>query len=245
MAKLRVPSIQHMARNYRDDPSKIHKALVRLAEHPPTFNYNALFAAVRDLLALNVPYEQVVDGITRIARADVRENLLSVMPLIQEHFSDVSPDFVQTVARRYYPVGRGLMVPFEPPLMYGVGGQFYFPWFSFWRSNPLATEKLSLFVTLVDEVLLQDPDLDHARFEILDFSAPKVKAPRELKIIDARDVPRLDDARKKEMLDIFAEGYFRALEELSMPKPGDMSDKKPSRESSYDPDQPTFFDLPK
>ena len=66
---------------------------------------------------------------------------------------------------RHYPVGRGLMVPFEPPLVYGIGGQLYFPWFSFWRRNPLSDERLSLFVTLVDEVLLQDPDLDTARLQ--------------------------------------------------------------------------------
>lgn len=48
------------------------------------------------------------------------------------------------------------MVPFEGPMIYGVGGQLYFPWFSFWRRNPLANERLSLFVTLVEEVLLQD-----------------------------------------------------------------------------------------
>jgi hypothetical protein len=37
-------------------------------------------------------------------------------------------------------------------------GQVYFPWFSFWRSNPLADASLSLFVMVVEEVLLQDPD---------------------------------------------------------------------------------------
>jgi hypothetical protein len=116
----------------------------------------------------------VVEGIRRgIKREAVRNNLLGVLPLIRDHFADVAPDFIQAIDRRYYPVGRGLMVPFEPPMIYGVGGQLYFPWFSFWRQNPLAKERLSLFVTLVEEVLLQDPDLETARFEVLDFSAPK------------------------------------------------------------------------
>ena len=77
-----------------------------------------------------------MEGIRRsVRRVSVRDNLLGVMPLIRDHFEGVSPDFFQTVERRYYPVGRGLMVPFDPPMIYGVGGQLYFPWFQF-----LATE---------------------------------------------------------------------------------------------------------
>lgn len=240
MADLRVPSVQHLARNWRDDPVMIARLLVRLARNPPTFSYNPLYLAVRDLLVLGVPYEQVVEGIRRIKREDVRNNLLGVLPLIQDHFAGISPDFYQTIDRRYYPVGRGLMVPFDPPMIYGVGGQLYFPWFSFWRQNPLAKERLSLFVTLVDEVLLQDPDLETARFEILDFSCPGPKAPRTLTIIDARDIPRVDDARKNAMLEAFAEGYFQALAALSgsAPPPPEDRDEPPPP----DPNQPGLFD---
>jgi hypothetical protein len=241
MAELRVPSIQHLARNWRDEPVAIAKTLVRLALNPPRFNYNPLYSAVQDLLILGVPYDQVVEGIRRITRVKVRDNLLSVLPLIRDHFAGVSPDFYQTIDKRYYPVGRGLMVPFEPPMIYGVGGQLYFPWFSFWRQNPLAKERLSLFVTLVDEVLLQDPDLETARFEILDFSCPGPKAARTLIVVDARDIPRVDHARKTTMLEAFAEGYFRALEALAgapSPPEGDRRDDGPSP----DPDQPGLFD---
>ncbi|HEU0216670.1 MAG TPA: hypothetical protein VFQ90_08415 [Stellaceae bacterium] len=155
MTGLRVPTVQHLARNWRRDVASIARLLVRLALNPPRFNYNPLYSAVRDLLVLGVPYQQVEEGIRRgIRRLTVRDNLLSVLPLISDHFADVRPDFCQTIEKRYYPVARGLMVPFEPPMIYGVGGQIYFPWFSFWRQNPLAQERLSLFVTLVDEILL-------------------------------------------------------------------------------------------
>lgn len=239
MAELRIPSVQHLARNWRSDPATIARALVRLVLNPPRFNYNPLYAAVRDMLVLGVPYDDVVKGIKKIKREKVRENLLSVLPLIRDHFSGVSPDFYQTVDKRFYPVGRGLMVPFEPPMIYGVGGQLYFPWFSFWRQNPLAKERLSLFVTLVDEILLQDPDLENARFEILDFSCPAPKKPRTLSVIDARDIPRLSAARKLVMLESFAEGYFRALEELAGARPS----SPPEREDrTSNPNQMGLFD---
>jgi len=237
MAELRVPTLQHLARNWRQQARFIASALVRLVENPPRFNYNPLYSAVRDLLVLGVPYDQVLEGIRKIKRESVRNNLLSVMPLIRDHFAGVHPDFCQAVDRRYYPVGRGLMVPFEPPMIYGVGGQLYFPWFSFWRSNPLADERLSLFVTLVEEVLLQDPDLETAHFEILDFSAADSKSPRELTVISARDIPRIEDTRKTEMLEIFAEGYFQALETLSGRTPPPSEDRPPHHP---DPDQPSF-----
>ena len=240
MAALKVPSLQHLARNWRSDPDGVRRALVALATNSPTFSYNALHGATRDLLVFGLPVEQVAEGIRRkVKRKDVRENLLGVLPLIDQHFRDESPDFVQSVARRYYPVARDLLVPFEPPLVYGVGGRLQFPWFSFWRRNPLVGEGLALFVTLVKEVLSQDPDLDSARFQVLDFSAPKGSPTRDLRVIDADDVPRISDDRKVEMLAVFAEGYRLAREELAGRGRPDDGDRPAAPD---DPDQPRLFD---
>lgn len=241
MLKLKVPSLQHLARNWRNDPQQIKKLLVSLVENGPTFNYNPLFSAVRDMLVFGQPYTEITEGIRRkVKRADVRDNLLGVLPLIRDYFDGVNPAFVQAVERRYFPVGRGLMVPFDPPLIYGEGGRLHFPWFSFWRSNPLTGERLSLFVSVVEDVLLQDPDLEDADFVILDFSAPKSNHPRDLRVIDAHDIPRVSHATQVEMLSVFAEGYFLAQAELfstgatqgakkPAPKPGPL-------------DQPDLFD---
>jgi hypothetical protein len=100
-------------------------------------------------------------------------------------------------------------------MIYGVGGQIHFPWFSFWRSNPLAGERLALFVSIVEDVLLQDPDLEESSFVILDFSAPQAKYPRELKAIDAREIARVSEVRKVEMLEVFADGFLLAQAELT------------------------------
>jgi hypothetical protein len=238
MSLTKVPSLQHLSRIWRDDPAKIARVLVGLAESPPNFSYDPLASAVRDLLVFGVPYDQVVKGISSIKRQKVRENFLEVLPLIYRHFEGVKPNYFQMVQRRLYPVGRGLMVPFDPPLIYGVEGQLVFPWLSFWRSNPLQLEKLSLFVTLVEEVLLQDPDLEGALFKILDFSCPQNSKKRTLVVIDANDIPRLSSERKKEMLDQFAEGYFLAQTELKQKGSGKASE---SRTDERDSDQPDLF----
>lgn len=68
---------------------------------------------------------------------------------------------------------------------------------------------------MVEELLRQDPDLESARFQILDFSSPSSKEHRQLKVIEASEVPRLDSNRKKQMLEVFVDGYYRAIASLS------------------------------
>ena len=63
---------------------------------------------------------------------------------------------------------------------------------------------------------------------------------RTLSIIDAANIPRIDDARKIEMLSIFADGYFRAQEELRRTPQKDAEESGDKR----DPHQPGFFDEP-
>lgn len=238
MAKLKVPSAQHLARNWQDTPAKVQKGLIDLVRNPPTFSYQALFGFVRDMLVLGVSREQIEVAIrTRVKRENVQGYYLELLPLIADHFSDESPKYVMSVDRRYYAAGRGLMVPFDPPIIYGGVGGAIFPWFSFWKSNPLSGDRLALFVTMVRDVLAEDPDLEAADFQILDFSAPQGSRERELKIIHASDVPSLSEARKAEMLEIFAEGYFAAEQELRSTPVEDVETDVPS-----DPDQPGLFD---
>ena len=238
MTNIKVPSLQHLAKMSRGDAMSVKRALQSLASNSPTFSYALVYELVRDLLVLKIPYEQVVGAVTtKISRQDVRENFLSLLPLIRDHFSEISVDFVSAVSSRFYPVGRGLMVPFHPPLIYGSGGQIHFPWFSFWRSKPLSGEQLSLFVTIVEEVLFQDSDLEEAKFSILDFSAPAPGFPRELKILDAAEISRLPPARKVEMLEAFADGYHLAKSE---PQADSKNNRKGIDES--DADQIDLFD---
>ncbi|HEU4773685.1 MAG TPA: hypothetical protein VFS82_04095 [Lysobacter sp.] len=239
MGKLKVPSLQHLARHWRSDPVDIQRVLVGLTKGGPTFSYEPLHAAVRDMLVLNVPCSQIEEGIKRgVKNEDVRQNFLGLIPLIQEYFDGVSATFVTSVASRFYPVGRDLMVPFHPPLIYGSGGDVYFPWLSFWRSNPLAGERLSLFVTMVQDILLQDSDLDEAKFNILDFSAPDSKSDRKLTVLDSSSIPRLSQQRKVEMLTIFSEGYRLARDATV----GQKVSQDIQRESDGDSSQINLFD---
>lgn len=240
MAKLKVPSLQHLARNWKADSGAISKDLVRLVRNPPIFNYKAVFSATFDLLLFKQPLSEVEKGIARAEKREgVRSNFLEIVPLISDHFTDVRPDFVNPVSTRLYAIGPDLLVPFTPPLVYGVGGQLYFPWFSFWRNNPIRDTNLRLFVTLVDEVLKDDPDLESAVFQILDFSCPEPGQPRTLSVVNAEDIDPLPHEEKVAMLEVFADGYGKAkaiLEEepTRAPKGGDEEDDRYSDDLQQD-----------
>jgi hypothetical protein len=208
---VQIPSLQHVARTWRDNPDAVARGLVATARRPPQFSCDPLNVATRDLMVLKVPYAQVEEYIRRAERRpNYQRVLLEVMPLLRRYLNGINPDFFQGVAKRYYPVAQDIMIPFQPPLIYGLGGQLTFPWFSWWRSNPLAGASLSLFVTLMDEMLLQDPDLETAIFQILDFSKPKGEEDRALIVTNAADIPRLSASARNEMLAIWAEGLRRA-----------------------------------
>lgn len=221
MAKLRVPSVQHLARHWYDSPEKIEDEFVKMALDPPFFNYNALNDIARDSLLFKIPEDQIIKGIKeKEKRKRVQEILLEVVPLLHGHFNSVQPDFVNDVAPCYYPIGRDLRIPFKSVFIYGVGGQVYLPWFIFWKHNPLDEKQLSLFVTLAREILRQDPELEDAKFEILDFSAANSKECRQLRVINTADIQTFNTKETAEMLAIFVEGFERAearLKDVDIP----------------------------
>ncbi|KUJ05166.1 hypothetical protein D7Y51_18370 [Stenotrophomonas maltophilia] len=88
------------------------------------------------------------------------------------------------------------------------------PWFSFWRSNPLSGVRLSLFATIIDEIVEQDPDLECAEVTILDFSASSAASPRELKKIKLEEIERVDRENLVEMLRVYVSGYEAACRDL-------------------------------
>lgn len=240
MATLRVPSVQHLARHWYDSPKKVEDEFVKMAMNPPFFNYNTLNGVARDSLLFKVPEDQIIKGIKeKEKRKRVQKILLEVVPLLHGHFSSVQHDFVNDVSPSFYPIGRDLRIPFKPVFIYGVGGQIYLPWFIFWKHNPLDNKQLSLFVTLAKEILRQDPELEDAKFEVLDFSAVNSKECRQLRIIDTADIQTFNSKEIAEMLAIFVEGFERAEAKL---KEVDIPSKRKESEDVVDIDQYRLWD---
>ncbi|MFC5441662.1 hypothetical protein [Rhodanobacter ginsenosidimutans] len=241
MVKLKVPSLQHLSRIWHPEPKVIARTLIALTRNSPTFSYAPLYDAVRDMCLFKIPYQDVIRGFEqRIQRKQVRDNFVGLMPLISEYFEGAHPTFFQDITPRLYPVGRDLQIPFNPPFLFGSENGICFPWLIFWKKNPLTGQRLSLFATVVDNVLLQDPDLDTAKFQLVDFSAPGPKFSRELRVVDASLVPRVSAAELREMLGVFAEGYKLAMAEFVR----DMHEngRSSNRRIDYDQNQLGLFD---
>ena len=66
MAKsIRVPSLQHMARNCRADPDLVARQLIQNVEHPPPFSCECLNVVARELVMLNTPIHQLQEYVRR------------------------------------------------------------------------------------------------------------------------------------------------------------------------------------
>ncbi len=236
MKKIKLPSLQHVARQWAPTAEQVAKNLELLALSAPPFSYERLYSLVRGIVTGD-SLNQVVRAVeTAKLHPNARSNYLEILPLIDQYFAAEKPEYVNDVSPRQYPVGKNLLVPFKPPLIFYRHGQAVLPWFVFWRSQPLAGDNLRLFVTLVREMMQQDPDLDEASFPVIDCSAPSKKSPRQLTIINSRDVALLSHGDQKEMLEILVSGYELAKSRLSA-----LVQVQEERDQIGNDDQPDLF----
>jgi hypothetical protein len=223
MAKviLRVPSLQQVIKNLNDKPKLVQRALVRTALNPPRISYRLLNKATQDRVCWNVPLAQIQDVIRKAEnRPPLRENLLKLLSLIDGHFDSIAPDYPPIeVECRYYQIAPDIKILFQPPICYGIGGQLYLPYFNFWRRSPLKGKRLSVFMTILDDIRKQEPDIETARMPILDFSIPPEEEERKLAVINENDVERVAPSELQHWMQIFAEGYRAARAELAGRKP--------------------------
>ena len=148
------------------------------------------------------------------------ENLIEILGLIDRHFDGLAPDFPPIeVECRYYRIAPDISIPFQPPICYGIGGQLCLPYFNFWRKSPLRGKRLSVFMTIIDAIREQEPDIEKAKVPILDFSIPPGEEERTLVVIDEADIERVGPAELKSRLQVFADGYRAARDELAGKKP--------------------------
>jgi hypothetical protein len=216
MAKLNVPSLQQVIKNLYDTSDMVRYELVRMALNKPRISYRVLHRATQDLVCFKIPVTQIEAGIRRVEkRPGYLKNLLDILRLIDGHFSTLEPDFPPIeVECRYYRIAPDIIIPFQPPLCYGIGGQLHLPYPSYWQRNPLRRERLSVFMSIVDEIREQEPDIENAHMHILDYGIPQSEMKRRLIIVDERDVPRVTRNELTEKLQIFTDGYRAARDEL-------------------------------
>jgi hypothetical protein len=222
-----VPSLQQVIKNLYDKPGLVQRELVRTAIYPPRISYRMLHKATQDRVCLNESLEQIEAGIRKVEkRKNHADNLIAILRLIDSHFDTIHPDFPPIeVECRYYRIAPDIIIPFQPPICYGIGGQLYLPYFNFWRNNPLKGKRLSVFMTIIDAIREQEPDLETAIMPILNFGIPQGEKQRKLVVIDDREIVRVTPTEIQRWLQVFAEGYRGARDELSRTQPERRKDR--------------------
>lgn len=216
MAKLKVPSLQHLARLSSPDPVRVQRELVRLVKNAPNFSYEPLYKILRQRVSWNISWAQLQESIRLSSySAQIKARYLDILPLLKSYVDSRDFEFMNTIVPRHYYVSRDLQVPFAPPMICGKSSKLIFPWFIFWKDNPLKDERLSLFATLVQEILNQDSDLEEAEVEIVDLSYNKEHKSRILDVVQMSAIPCLAESRKVELLATFATGFAAAKAELA------------------------------
>lgn len=243
MSKPRIPSLMHAVRNWHPDPEQVRKALFDIGLHAPPFSYKFLFKLVYQQLKFNDSLEQLNECINRFEKREkYREDFIAAFQLVHDYFREVNPDSVQEVTGRFYPVARDLLVPFNPPITYTKNGKRILPLICFWKKKPPRGEKLALLITLVSEIIEQDPDLEDAEIHIISLATERIKTDdghkdvRVLKVVNGSTINRIDEPRKLVMLESIVRGYRLAKADLEHGiKPADRPD------NSIDPDQMPLF----
>ncbi len=213
MPNLKVPSPAHLSLMCRATPEQVMRAQLSLLKSAPNFSYQSLYKTMRGLLGTVGSEEDLRKAICSCKlRSDVKEKYLELVPLISEYFSGKKVKYSLEVAPRFYSVARDLQVPFTPPLIYADEKGLCLPLFIFWKRSGLKGERLSLYASIVREILNQDPDLSEARLEIVDMSVDDSEETlnRRLRVISEDGVAPIGSKRKIEMLTVFAEGFRRA-----------------------------------
>lgn len=212
MGKVKVPSIQHAAAIWDSQPSRIAKRLLNLAQNSPPFSYANLYKLTCDLLSRSVPYEQVRASASMVKPMLARQNYLDILPLLKAYADSIGPATVVEVIPRHYSIGRDLRALVNPPLAYYQNELGFLPWFIFWKTNYFNEPRLRLFVTMLRETFIQDPDYDDATLKLVVCSEVEPQQGRRLEIIDLSSIPSLGRQDRDEMLGVFSEGYALAVQ---------------------------------
>ena len=238
---VKVPSLQQVIKNLYDKPDMVRRALLRTHDNPPRISYRMLHRATQDRVCLDVPLAQIEAGIRKAEkRLKHADNLIAIMRLLDGHFGNLHPDFPPIdVECGHYPIAPDIRIPFQPPICYGIGGQTYIPYLNFWRISPLKGKRLSVFMTIIDDIRRQDPGIEKAIIPILDCSIPDGETERRLVVRDEADIVRVTPDELNYLLQIFADGYRGACAELASRKPEKRQER--DAEDRADDDQSDMF----
>lgn len=233
MNNIKIPPLLQMVRNAYDDPQKVHHEVVKSEKSRAPFSYQAIHKIVDQVIKFKTPLDEISYSIERIERRPfVLKQFNEVTPLLHRHFTDISPERVYSLLPLYYPLGKFGKTKFNPQMIYLKNGELFLPFINFWKFNPLSSEQKSLFLTLVDEILEEEPDLEDVNLQLIELSANGSNGIRTLKVVNTLEIERLDKTRTNILIDSYLTGLQSAYSEIATP-----STQRPNRENTLHTDK--------
>jgi len=212
---LKVSSLQNLVRNSYLDEEKVRRELMRFAKGFTVVSYQKMDGFVVDLARMNLSLEDVEKAANRIKPEKNRQVNLELLPFVEEYIQQRREYDYQEIDLRCYPLSRDLRVPFKSQFVLVNRCEVILPVFIFWRNKALDTGQMSLFMTLIKEILEQEPDLEDAKVQIVDFGAPKSKAPRTMEVIHGDEIELLSEEEKIDRLAIYVNALKSVNDELA------------------------------
>lgn len=212
--KLKAPSLIHVARIYRPTAEQVKNEILRLARVAPPFSYEDLYELMWDRAHVGVSREQIERSIASIGQKIKRDSYQRAFAIADRFFDGLDRSFEMRIEPRSYSIGRDLRVPFAPPMICGGGANGpVIPWLLFWKQNPLSEEQTSLFMSMAQAIIEEEPELDAASLLLVDTSLKALDGNGNARVINAADVERIPDRRLRTMLEVFATGFHMAQAE--------------------------------
>lgn len=224
--KINIPSLLNFVRHTSDDSDEVCKSLVKLVRYKPNVSYAHMNKFVYDLFS-GVSLETVLKAVERYSDKQ-RDQYIDALKKVHEYLTRQRVERCYKVPGVSWSAARDLQIPFHPAVMFWDGECLVLPVFVFWKINPMRRdrEKLGLLASIIFELKATYPDFEHARVELVDLSAPKKNAPREVMVTNLADVIPLEPDHLAARLSAFVEGRDLAHAEISTVPPTDRSEHK-------------------
>lgn len=214
MADLKLPTLQHFVTLCGGSVENIYKRIVHRENDKVVVSYNTLRTKwLFDLIQLGVPYEDIKRACEKIRGEKNREANLAALAALKPYLELVVGTNCVIFDKTYYPIGRGLLVPVNPPLLLIKGSERKVLWVSFWSTRKLTGFVASLFATIMEQSVFLLPDLREFELELVDLSRPEKGHPRSMLIKRRNDFETLDSEMLQLEMDKFVEALQRRMSE--------------------------------
>jgi hypothetical protein len=205
----RIPSLQHFSVLLGGDVPQIEKRIRALSKLPPVSYMRLRDQWTIDLVRFGVPISTIERACELLKGELNRKSNLEALRALAEYLRIFRPDKLLALDKRYYPIGRGLQVPVNPPGVIVEGGKPKLFWPSFWKQDKFDPLTRAIFGSVLDRSIFRLPDYRDLPLTFVDLSAETGSKTRSMKVLEKKDFVLLSDAELRAETDKFVEAYLR------------------------------------